>query len=182
MIDEDNRPDIPATERLVVEPATNDDVDALADAWLDLAREQLAYGSHVVPGANHSTIRDLFATHVFNDGLLVARIDGDVVGFASYALERGTFTLDTRRGLLSNIYVVPEARNRGVGTALLETVEDALAERGATVVMLEAMASNEGARRFYRRHGYETYRVGMERTLTSKSPAENDTHSKEDGQ
>lgn len=170
----------PETGAVLIEPATNADVETLADDWIELAREQLTYGSHVLPDANRETILDVLSAYHFSDGLLVARADGDIVGFTTFSLERGSFALDTTRGLLSNLFVKPSVRNRGIGTALLEAAEDALTEKGATVVMLEAMADNEAARRFYRRHGYETYRVGMERTLERRGRDENDTHSKED--
>ncbi|WP_276254084.1 GNAT family N-acetyltransferase [Halomontanus rarus] len=180
---------------LRIEFATEADLETLADDWIELAREQERHGSHIVPDANREAIRDVLAGHQFNDGLLVARTTADdVAGFASFSLERGMFTLDSTRGVLSNLYVKPSYRDQGIGTALLEEVEHTLAERGAAVVILEAMADNEAARRFYRRHGYDTYRVGMERSLEgSKSDsdsdsssnerpgsAENDTHSKED--
>ncbi|MCU4971543.1 GNAT family N-acetyltransferase [Halobacteria archaeon AArc-m2/3/4] len=174
---------------LRIEFATETDLETLADDWIALAREQEELGSHIVPDANREAIRDVLAAHQFNDGLLVARIPADeTAGFASFSIERGMFTLDSTRGVLSNLYVKPPYRDRGIGTALLKEVEHTLTERGATVVILEAMAANEAARRFYRRHGYDTYRVAMERSLEgeeSDSQAEtgsgkNDTHSKED--
>ena len=168
------------SEDVLIEPATSDDVTTVAEDWIDLASEQLVYGSHVLPDANHDVILDVLSAYRFNDGLLVARVGDDIVGFATFSLERGSFDLDTTRGLLSNLFVKPHVRNRGVGTSLLEAAEHSLAESGASVVVLEAMAANESARRFYRRHGYETYRVGMERTLEQTAQEENDTHSKED--
>lgn len=174
-----------------IEFATEADLETLADDWIELAREQEGHGSHIVPDANREAIRDVLAAHQFSDGLLVARLPADdVAGFASFSIEQGMFTLDSTRGVLSNLYVKPSYRDRGIGTALLEEVEHALEERGATVVILEAMADNEAARRFYRRHGYDTYRVAMERSLErsesgsnsngGSSSEENDTHSKED--
>ena len=163
-------------ERLQIEPATRADLEAVADCWVALARDQREYGSHVLPEANRESILGLLSAHQFNDGLLVARLDGDLVGFATVAVEHGTFTLDATRGILSNLYVTPPVRGRGIGTALLERAQDTLEEQGVEVVTLEAMADNESARRFYRRHGYEPYRVAMERSLAD----ENDTHSKED--
>ncbi|MFC4246167.1 GNAT family N-acetyltransferase [Natribaculum luteum] len=165
-------------EQPVIEPATREDVETLTDYWVDLAREQRQHDSHVLPDANRETIGETLAAHQVGGGLLVARVDGDVVGFASFSLERGTFALDATRGLLSNLYVRPAYRGRGIGTALLEATEEELAQRGADVVTLEAMAKNDAARRFYRRNGYDTHRVAMERSLDDRS--ENDTHSKEE--
>ncbi|WP_254768352.1 GNAT family N-acetyltransferase [Salinilacihabitans rarus] len=164
-------------EEPTIEPATPADVETIADQWVRLARGQRGHGSHVLADGNRETMRATLAAHRLDGGLLVARLDGDVVGFASFTLERGALELDATRGVLSNLYVDPGHRGRGIGSALLGAVEDALVERGADVLALEVLADNEAARRFYRREGYEPYRVAMQRRL----PRENDTHSKEDG-
>ncbi|WP_254529413.1 GNAT family N-acetyltransferase [Natrinema gelatinilyticum] len=162
-----------------IEPASRDDLEALAEMWVRLARDQRAYDSAVLPDANHDAMRDTLAAYRVADGLLVARLGGKIVGFVSVSIERGSLELDATRGLLSNIYVEPAVRDRGIGTALLEAAEDTLAEQGADIVLLEVMAGNDDARRFYRRRGYDEFRVTMSRPLENRD--ENDTHSKEDG-
>ncbi|ELY43465.1 GNAT family N-acetyltransferase [Natronorubrum sulfidifaciens] len=163
-----------------IEHATHGDIDAVADCWVRLARDQRAYGSVVCADDNRATMRETLAAYQVNDGLLVARVDGHLVGFASFTVEHGTLDLDVTRGHLSNIYVEPNYRGRGIGTALLEAVEDALADRGVEALALEVMADNEAARRFYARQGYDTHRVTMARSLTETASSKNDTHSKED--
>ena len=163
----------------VIEPATQDDVERITELWVRLARDQRDHDSFVHADANRETMRETLAAHAHTDGLLVARGNGTVIGFTSFSLERGTLSLDATRGVLSNIYVEPAYRGHGVGTALLEAAEEALREQGAEIVILEVMADNEAARRFYEQREYETYRVAMKRSL--EDPSENDTHSKEDG-
>lgn len=166
-----------APPKPTIEPATDEDLSTVTDLWTHLAREQCAYSSHVLPEENRETIRETLAAYRINGGLLVACLEGEVVGFASFTVEQGTLELDATRGLLSNLYVRPADRGEGIGTALLEATEAALADRGVDVVSLEAMAANEAARRFYRRNGYETHRVTLESPV---GQAENDTHSKEE--
>lgn len=161
----------------LIEPATDDDLPVLVSDWIDLAGEQEAHGSHIRPEENREAIRDVLLAHTFDDDLLVARIDEEVVGFASFSLESGLFELDVTRGRLSNLYVRPAHRDRGIGTALLEAVEDRLRAEGADVLSLEAMADNDDARRFYREQGYHETRVTMERALEGRG---NDTHTKEE--
>jgi ribosomal protein S18 acetylase RimI-like enzyme len=159
---------------MTVEPGTVDDADAVADLWVDLASEQRRYGSHVRTRSNRTLVRDELARYAATDRLLVARADG-IVGFATYTVEEGIYSLDVVRGLVENIYVRPEYRNSGIGGDLLAAAERRLADRGADVVALETLADNDDARRFYRRHGYEPHRVELEKPLQS------DSHSKEDG-
>ncbi|TYT61577.1 GNAT family N-acetyltransferase [Natrialba swarupiae] len=163
---------------MIVEPATPDDLEAITELWVRLARDQCSHGSYVRPDPNRTTMRETLAAYQATDGLLVARVDGEIVGFASFSVEHGALELEATRGSLSNLYVEPDYRGRGIGSALLEAVEAAFEARDVEVLVLEVMAENEEARRFYRRHGYDPLRVTMERSLAGRS--ENDTHSKED--
>lgn len=160
----------------VIEPATAADLDSIVTHWVQLARGQQEYGSYILPEQNREAMHEILAAHSFDGRLLVARVDGTVAGFASFSVEQGSLSLSSTRGFLSNLYVRPAYRRQGIGTALLNAVEDALVERGADDLILETMADNEPARQFYRRAGYESFRVAMERSLSDQE--ENDTHSK----
>jgi ribosomal protein S18 acetylase RimI-like enzyme len=150
-----------------IRTATTDDADEITSQWLDLAAGQRSFGSHILPEENRSTAHDAVLRHVVADELTVATEDGSLLGFVMYTVETGEYEQDTTRGLVRNIYVVPEHRNRGVGTALLEAAESTLSDRGVDRVGLEAMAENEPARRFYRRHGYTPHRIAFEKSTES---------------
>jgi ribosomal protein S18 acetylase RimI-like enzyme len=153
-----------------------DEVDDVVDLWLDLARGQRGYGSHIYADANRQAVREAVARSVVADGIRVAH-DPEVVGFVMYDLEVGRFEQAVTRGVVHNIYVAPDSRGEGIGTALLAAAEAALADAGADVVALEAMADNEDAVRFYERHGYRPHRVELEKAT---GETESDTHSKMD--
>jgi ribosomal protein S18 acetylase RimI-like enzyme len=158
-----------APDDVTIEAATTDEVDAIVDRWVDLARGQRDHGSHLLSEANRGVVRDAVSRHVVTGGLLVARADDRRVGFVMFGPETGSYEQDSDRGVVENIYVVPDRRGEGVGSALLAAAETELTDAGADAVVLEAMTGNEGARRFYRRHGYEPHRVELEK--------ESDTHS-----
>jgi ribosomal protein S18 acetylase RimI-like enzyme len=161
-----------------VESPTVADVEVLADLWVDLARDQLDYGSHLRPSSNRGLVRDTIAHHVTTDGLLVARAaddaERDIVGFVMFSLETGQYDQDVVRGVIQNLYVLPNYRGAGVGGALLTAAETALADADADVVTLDAMAENEAARRFYRRHGYDAHRVELEKRVESDNKTRQD--------
>jgi len=144
----------------------------LVDLWVALARGQREYGSHLRAEENRTRVRELFARYAANNRLLVARVapdrsdtETDTVGFAMFRTRADRYEVDCSRGLVENLYVVPDWRGSGVGSTLLSAAERRLRERGAETVSLEAMAANEDARRFYRRHGYEPHRVEFEKPL-----------------
>lgn len=176
-----DEPDAPAPVIETVDPA---DVDEVVELWVDLAAGQRAHGSHVWPEANRAAVRETLARHAVAGGVLVARRGDEAVGFVSFAPEHGVYDSDVDRGIVHNLYVVPAVRGSGVGGDLLAAAEAALADAGASVVALEAMAANDAARRFYRRAGYAAHRVELEKPIGSGDGAgataeENDTHSKE---
>lgn len=162
-----------------IETPEMDEADLLADLWVQLARDQRAYESHLRPAANRASIREAVARHVVTGGVLVAR-DGEVVGFVMYGLETGEFEQGVTRGVVRNLFVRPERQNEGIGSRLLAAAERELADAGADVVSLEAMAANEDAIRFYERHGFRLHRVEFEKRIDGDpdDEAESDTHSK----
>lgn len=147
-----------------IEVADTADVDSVVDLWVDLAQSQRTHGSHIPGEANRTQIRESVLRHITADRLLVARRDG-VVGFVMFSLEQGSFEQDRTRGVVENLYVEPESRNDGVGSALLSHAESRLETRGVDAVFLNVMAENEAARRFYRRHGYGTHRLEFEKAI-----------------
>jgi ribosomal protein S18 acetylase RimI-like enzyme len=162
-----------------IEPASADDVDAVADMWVALAAGQREYGATLRAEANRATVREWVAQSVVTGDLLVARDpqsdagDGaagerdetDPVGFVGFSLERGDYERDAARGTVSNLYVVPERRGEGVGAALLDAAERALGEAGAERVALEALADNDRAVSFYADRGYDRHRVELTKSL-----------------
>lgn len=141
--------------------------DPIADQWIDLASDQREHGSHILPGPNRDAVREAVLRRLVADELLVARENGDRLGFVMFGVETGKYDQDVTRGVVQNLYVVPEARGEGVGSDLLAAAERALADSGVDHVALEVMADNEDARRFYRRHGYAPHRVELEKRVES---------------
>ena len=156
-----------------IELATVTQAETVTDLWVALADEQTQHDSHVLSERNRGSVADELARHAVTDRLAVATDDGEVVGFVMFTLDRGSYEMDVTQGVVENLYVVPDRREEGIGAELLATAERRLAALGADTVTLEAMADNLAARRFYRRHGYDTHRVQLEK------PLETDTHSKE---
>lgn len=90
----------------------------------------------------------------------IAFVRGEAVG---YLLAVYVFSLE-HLGLTAEIdefFVLPSARGKGVGDALLKLAEAEFVRRGCTNVALQLGRGNDGARTFYRRHGYSD-RAGFE--------------------
>jgi ribosomal protein S18 acetylase RimI-like enzyme len=67
--------------------------------------------------------------------------------------------------VLESIRVDPTVRGRGVGTALVSHFADWARANDARQASVTAFAENEGAQRFYRRHGFAPMSVTSRLTL-----------------
>lgn len=83
---------------------------------------------------------------------VVAELEGKVAGFILAEHEGPNAHLIT-------IDVLADTRRRGIGTALLDTLEHSLASRGARQVELETATDNHAAIAFWHKHGYRTVGV-----------------------
>ncbi|MGH9918235.1 MAG: GNAT family N-acetyltransferase [Nitrososphaerales archaeon] len=114
-----------------------DEVLAVADLWL-LSR-QASIPQIPAPVHSDDDVRAWFRDEVFasRDVWVTERSDHLVA----------LMVLDDR--WIEQLYVHPAWRSRGIGTQLLE-----IAKREHTTLDLWTFQSNEGARRFYERHGF----------------------------
>lgn len=90
----------------------------------------------------------------------IAVVRDEAVG---YLLAVYVFSLE-HLGLTAEIdefFVLPSARGKGVGDALLRIAETEFVRRGCTNASLQLGCGNDGARALYRRHGYGE-RAGFE--------------------
>ncbi|KQB96761.1 molybdopterin-guanine dinucleotide biosynthesis protein MobC [Loktanella sp. 1ANDIMAR09] len=76
-------------------------------------------------------------------------------------LERDT---ENERFLMDGLFVAPEARGKGVGTALLDAIVDEARRRGFDQVRLDVVDTNPRAKALYRYVGFKevkTSRIGL---------------------
>ncbi len=124
-------------------------------ALLSLIRALAHYErlSHLVVGTEAQLRDELFASRPAIEAVL-GRDDGEAVGFALYFHNFSTFL--ARRGLyLEDLFVVPAARGRGYGKALMRHVARIAVERGCGRFEWSVLDWNRPAIEFYRSLGAE---------------------------
>lgn len=96
---------------------------------------------------------------VQRDLFLVAVVEDRIVGSAMAGY-------DGHRGWIYYLAVKPEYRRLGIGTALMQAVERALARADCPKLNLQVRATNQQVVAFYRRLGYQVEeRVSMGKRL-----------------
>lgn len=134
--------------QLQIRPATRDDVPILFDLIGALAEyEQL---SHQVVGSAADLEKDLCDRHYVE--ALIAEWQEKPVGFALFFHNYSTFL--TQPGLyLEDLFVRPEYRRQGIGSALLKNLAKIALERGCGRFEWAVLDWNEPAIAFYQRMG-----------------------------
>ncbi len=144
---------------LAVRPVRARDREAILELWLALIDYHRALDPlYPVVSGIREALREEIERGLLGGlcRLLVAELDGALVGFAFAEVER----LETREasgpGLcwIHELYVLPEERGRGVGSALVEAAEKFLEKRGGGRIAVRVESGNKDGLRFWERRSF----------------------------
>lgn len=94
--------------------------------------------------------------------VLVAEIEGEIVGFAYLEFEERNYEALVEGGVwLHDIFVEKAFRSSGVGKALMDAAIAVAAEMGGNKLLLTAAAKNEVARNFFESFGFRATMIEM---------------------
>ena len=139
---------------MIIRPATP------ADAG-DLARMNAAFNG-VLDSAAQIAVRLAACAQI--ETALVAELDGKVGGFACVRVVPCVLYSEPYAEL-TELYVEPECRRRGVGRALIAYAERLAHARGANDLLIMTGVDNAAAQALYRAAGYDTYAVALNRKV-----------------
>jgi ribosomal protein S18 acetylase RimI-like enzyme len=114
----------------------------------------------VQPGLGAVTARAAHDEVARKEGaIFVAEESGELVGFVVGVIDRPTESsslagLPTSFGWINNLYVRDDERGRGIGRALMATIEGHFRARGCDIARLRVHAANVRAARVYEELGY----------------------------
>ncbi len=98
-------------------------------------------------------------------GEVIALLTGDPAVALALLTLRPNVWYDGPVALLDELYVAPQLRGRGLGSALLIAAEDVIRRRGGELVEINVEGDDIDARRFYERHGYVNSEPGESQPL-----------------
>ena len=93
---------------------------------------------------------------------VIAFLAGDPAVAVALLTLRPNVWYDGPVALVDELYVAPEARGRGFGSALLVAAESFTRERGGSLIEIAVDGADADAHRFYERHGYTSTEDGQD--------------------
>ena len=88
--------------------------------------------------------------------MLVGEAGGRLVGFVQFGTAGPEYAPENDRDQeLRRLYVLSEYQNLGAGTLLMQAALAHPLMQAAPAIYLDVWEHNQGARRFYERHGFE---------------------------
>lgn len=114
------------------------------------------------PTPSAAEFAERFAHLLVREDVLVLLAGADQpTGFAFLTL-RPTPYYDGPLAQLEELYVLPELRDQGIGTALLTRAVADVRERGASEMHINVDEVDTDTRRFYERHGFANIQPGAD--------------------
>lgn len=102
------------------------------------------------------------AQNFFMRGL---RVKAETVGFIMFGFREEPMWRIRQRGYLSNIYVIPSHRRKGMGTFMVEGALQTLRQMDVELVELDVYVNNRAARAFWQSFGFLPFKERLRLTL-----------------
>ena len=167
--DEASGPDI---DVWICDFADADDRDAFARLMAEFAAEPVSSRADL-DHAHFIRVADDLARRAGTLVLLAARGESESTEGVLIAFEGYSSFAQAQLFNVHDVHVAPAARGHGVGTALMNALEDLACEHDFAKITLEVAATNSGAIALYRRLGY----AGLEAAAASATaPAADATY------
>lgn len=150
-------------QEFTIRAGTRKDAEESARLWMQSAREHASY-DHIYntsPRAERVMRRHLAElSSTSNAFFFVAAHKERIVGFLSGELREGSPAFDPRSwASIDDVFVLPEYRSHGAGTALIEHCKRWAKDRSANGISLQVAAGNTRARSLYTRLGFREVSV-----------------------
>jgi ribosomal protein S18 acetylase RimI-like enzyme len=145
--------DAPDTDVWICDFADEDDRAAFARLMAEFAAEPVSSRADL-DAAHFTRVADDLARRAGTLVLLAARGESESTEGVLIAFEGYSSFAQAQLFNVHDVHVTPAARGHGLGTAMMQALEDLAREHDFAKITLEVAATNSGAIALYRRLGY----------------------------
>jgi len=149
--------------QVLIREATIKDLKDVKFLWLKLAEEMYKIEEYIFPSRENAERWFSSVVSILREGrgkVFVAQLNGEIVGFIYFVHSlRMFFEVSKQVALISDMYVKPEFRRRGIGSLLLEKCFEHLRKLDIKHVMLSVLSENLAAVKFYEKTWFQDLSV-----------------------
>jgi ribosomal protein S18 acetylase RimI-like enzyme len=151
-----------------IRPATESDLDALAQMWRSFMKDQQRFLRSVrLTKANVAAMRAHLAKLVPHGQVLVAEVDGALAGYTSVVVNLPSLDTHYASATISDLWVEPAYRGHGLGKSLMQAAVAKIRDSGLHAASLKVATGNDSARALYRALGFRSTEETMVLPLDS---------------
>ena len=140
-----------------IRKAKSEDIEILADLTVRLKKlnEEFDPMLKVVDNAIDVS-RDYVKRSIESDLMLVVEVDGKIVAFIKAEIRDRIFYTPQMEGVITEFYVMPEYRRKGMGDKIIEECSNHLKSMGAQIITAKFPSQNKFAANFYEKLGFRS--------------------------
>ncbi|MFW6375751.1 MAG: GNAT family N-acetyltransferase [Thermoplasmatota archaeon] len=152
-----------------IRKAEKNDIPKLAELWYKLAsmHEDMMDGYELSKNPKKEWVEFILNNYDKKSMItFMADEDDSLVGFVTVIIrERPGIFKDTKVGMILDLIVDENKRNRGIGSALVDRAEKWIKSKGVSVGVLTVTPENKNAVNFWEKKGYSTYLLKKRKDL-----------------
>ncbi len=147
-------------KRALLKPGSIEEMEFVLDLWEKLMDEHFLFDTRFRRrelGRMH--MRYHLTSQLMSDEflLMTAKVEGEVVGFMTAQIVRNPIFLPPLLGQISDAYILPEWRSKGLGSAMVEMIIQWFRENKVQQVDLNVAIANKAGKKFWEKHGFTPY-------------------------
>ncbi len=135
-----------------------EDAEQVMMLWLEFIQDKEGSDLNIIATQENAEKWMKFVEKILDSkkgNLIVSIMGNNLVGYAFYAWSTSSLETKLKKGIIYDLYVKPQFRNRGIGSALLESALRDLNEHGCEIVQLTVISENTKAIKLYEKFGFE---------------------------
>lgn len=146
-----------------IRKAKKEDLQEIKNLRYALAKFEKKLGHNIVePEWPYTEVGEKDLNYFLNEQYIyVAEEDGKIVGFITGEIFKKKVWYTVQLGSINNLYIIEKYRNNGIGKKLMQTMINALKEKGITNIELNTFSSNVDAIKFYEKLGFKKANLQM---------------------
>lgn len=152
---------------MVFEPSKLEDFEAVNRLAKQVSQHHAQWDETILPNEEPYPM-DFFQDcikegAIYENAIYVARVDKKVVGFMYFYIWHTNSSVTARRAMLQidDFGVEQELRHQGIGTQMMDALQELAKKEGCAAINLYVDAPNESAIAFYKKCGLKIRNHGM---------------------